>query len=228
MPKYERYQDYAIRDGRLIGEFEQMYRDFADPWHQTAHDQFASEKAVGINLLSRLKATHGIGKVVDLGCGLGHYSSRMAAIGLDVVGIDVSATAIEKARSLYGRSVEFVGGRFEDFPAIATNRPDVIVMAEITWYVLDHLRSFIDFCKLRLPNTFLLHLLTTYPPRSQQYGTKWFTSLPEIENYFGMRYLESGEIHYAGGAKTWFLGTWNAGAEAAWNTTIGAANLSKP
>ena len=56
MPKYERYQDYVIQDGRLIGEFEQMYQDFDDPWHQTVHEQFASEKAVGINLLSRLKA----------------------------------------------------------------------------------------------------------------------------------------------------------------------------
>lgn len=228
MPKYQRYQDYVIRDGRLIGEFEQMYRDFDDPWHQAAHDQLASEKAVGISLLSRLKAAHGIRKVVDLGCGLGHYSARMAAIGLDVVGIDVSATAIQKARKLHGRTVEFAVGRFDDFAAIEKHRPDVIAMVEITWYVLEHLRPFVDFFKLRLPNTFLLHLLSTYPPGYQRRGTDWFTSLPEIKSYFDMRYLESGEAHYAGGAKTWLLGTWDADAEAAWNATLGAETVSRP
>lgn len=35
--KYQRYQDYVIRDGRLVGEFEEMYRDFDDPWGQSVH-----------------------------------------------------------------------------------------------------------------------------------------------------------------------------------------------
>ena len=30
--KYERYQDYVIRDGRFIGDFEAMYQDHDDPW----------------------------------------------------------------------------------------------------------------------------------------------------------------------------------------------------
>ncbi len=217
MPKYERYQDYVIRDGRLIGEFEQMYQDFDDPWHQTVHEQFASEKAVGINLLSRLKANHGVHRVLELGCGFGHYSARIAAVGLEVIGVDVSATAIEKAQNQHGRSVEFAVGSFGDFATIARAKPDAIVMAEITWYVLEHLPEFIDFFRLELPNAFLLHLLATYPPGIQKYGTKWFTSLAEIKNYFGMKYLESGEVHRAGAARTWFLGTWSSDAEEAWN-----------
>ena len=39
MPKYERYQDYVIRDGRLIGEFEQMYRDFVGWFTPTLQQQ---------------------------------------------------------------------------------------------------------------------------------------------------------------------------------------------
>jgi len=61
MPKYSKYQDYVIRDGKLVGEFEQMYRDYDDPWEQSARERFASEKAVALNLLAKLKAEGGQG-----------------------------------------------------------------------------------------------------------------------------------------------------------------------
>jgi len=54
-PKYEKYQDYVIKDGKLVGEFEQMYQDFDEPWQQTVREEYSSEKSVGINLLLRLK-----------------------------------------------------------------------------------------------------------------------------------------------------------------------------
>jgi SAM-dependent methyltransferase len=217
MPKYNRYQDYVIRDGKFIGEFEQMYRDFADPWNETTCEHFASEKAVGINLLSRLKAQYGIRKVMEVGCGFGHYSARMAAIGLEVVGIDISETAIATARQRH-QAAEFMLGKLDDYAVYAQRRPDVVVMAEVTWYVLDQLRGFLDFLRREMPSVYLLHLLNTYAPGVQTYGTEYFTDLSGIKRYFGMRYLESGEVHYEdGGARTWFLGTWRGEAESAWN-----------
>ena len=35
MKKYERYQDYVIKDGQLVGSFNEMYRDYEDPLEQT-------------------------------------------------------------------------------------------------------------------------------------------------------------------------------------------------
>ena len=58
--KYEKYTDYVIRNGRLVGEFEEMYRDFADPWQQTTRERFSSEKAVALSLLARLKQDLGV------------------------------------------------------------------------------------------------------------------------------------------------------------------------
>lgn len=29
-----RYQDYVIKDGKFVGEFEKMYQDCDNPWHQ--------------------------------------------------------------------------------------------------------------------------------------------------------------------------------------------------
>jgi SAM-dependent methyltransferase len=219
MPKYARYQDYVIRDGRLIGEFEQLYQDFADPWYESTREPFSSDKAAAINLLTRLKACHGIRKVLELGCGFGHFSDRIAALGLEAVGVDISATAVETARKRHP-AVEFVVGTIENHEVVTRLRPDVIVLAEVTWYVLNHLRGFLDFVRAELPNVYLLHMLNTYPPGVQQYGAEYFTDLDGIKKFFGMRYLESGEVHVVGGTRTWFLGTWDAKAEHAWQSLM--------
>jgi SAM-dependent methyltransferase len=220
MPKYKRYQDYVIRDGRLIGEFDQMYRDFPDPWHESTSEEYASDKAAGLNLLARLKARHGIGRVVEIGCGFGHYSARIAALGLATVGLDISKTAIERARNLHP-AIEFRVGTFDDYDGLRQQRPDVLVLAEVTWYVLDHLRTFLDFARRDLPDTYILHLLSTYPPGVQEYGTEFFTDLAGIKQFFGMEYLEAGEVKFEdGGARTWFLGTWSRPAKVAWNVPV--------
>jgi SAM-dependent methyltransferase len=218
MTKYPRYQDYVIRDGHLIGEFEQMYRDFSDPWHESTLEQFASDKAAGINLLVRLKAQHQAKRVMEVGCGLGHYAERIAELGLETVGIDISPTAVANARSRHNRA-KFIVGTIDQHDIFRRYRPDVVVLAEVTWYVLEQLRGFLDFMRAELPNSYLLHLLNTYPPGVQKYGTEYFTDLAGIKRYIGMLCLECGEVHAdGGGARTWFLGTWDPQAQQTWNS----------
>ena len=73
-PKYSRYQDYVIRDGRFVGEFEEMYLDYEDPWHQTQRELWASDKAVALNLIRKVGAK----RVMEVGCGLGRFTKRIA------------------------------------------------------------------------------------------------------------------------------------------------------
>ena len=207
-PKYPRYQDYVIKDGALVGEFEEMYKDFDDPWEQTTREEWASEKAAALNLIRKLKGT----KVIELGCGLGHYTNKIACLGngIDVLGVDVSETAINKAKALYP-GCNFVVADILDFNIYREYKPDIIVMAEITWYILDKLDRFIAFLKTEIPNTYLIHLLTTYPKGIQKYGKDKFTNLQEIMSYFGAEYKEWGEISYPemdGCKRTYFLGRW--------------------
>ena len=202
--KYSRYQDYVIKDGKLIGEFEEMYQDFDDPWEQTTREEWASEKAVALNLVNKINAK----KVIELGCGLGHYTNKIHKLGVDVLGVDISKTAIEKARSTYNEC-NFVQGDILDFSIYKKFQPDIILMAEITWYVLDKLDAFLEFLKSNLKNTYLCHLLTTYPEGTQKYGKDKFTNLQEIMSYFEMKYLEWGEISYPameGCKRTYFIG----------------------
>jgi len=146
-------------------------------------------------------------RVIELGCGLGQFTGNIARAGFTALGVDVSPAAIVKAGLKYP-ACEFRVGDILDFDIYREFRPDLIVMAEITWYVLDKLDQFLEFMKAELCNVYLIHLLVTYPVGVQKYGTDKFTTLPEIMNYFGMEYLEWGEIHEApsDATKTFFLG----------------------
>jgi len=214
--KHPRYQDYVIKDGHLVGEFEQMYRDHEDPWQQAELDALETEKSVGISLVKRLGLFCGTKTVLEIGCGFGHYAQRFAEMGFESIGIDISETAIEKARKLHP-NCRFEVSQINDHATIKEIAPDVIVMSEISWYVLDDLKVFLDFLKKEMPRVYVLHILSTYPPGEQRYGRDHFTNLEEIMLYFKMHYLESGEVHCQDGIKpVWFLGNYDESRLACW------------
>ena len=49
------------------------------------------------------------GRVLDLGCGTGHYAGALAARGLETVGLDLDETMIDAARERYGTALFVVG-----------------------------------------------------------------------------------------------------------------------
>lgn len=206
-PKHPRYQDYVIRDGRLIAEFEDMYRDYEDPWRQSEQDD-NPDLAVMTSLANRIASTFGAKRLLEVGSGLGQVAHAFHRQGFDVTGLDIAPSATEKARARYP-GIRFETAGISDHAVIRECRPDIIVMSQITWYVLDDLRGFLDFLKRDLTDTFLIHALVCYPPGVQQYGRQYFTDLQGILSYFGMAYLETGEIAKPGAEiRTWFLGTW--------------------
>jgi len=140
MPKYRRYQDYVIKDGKLVGEFEEMYQDFEDPWEQTTREKHAFEKMVTLEIIRR----EGYNRVVELGCGLGDFTARIGDVTGTVLGVDVSETAIQKARIRHPR-LSFTSADILNFDVYRQFRPDCFVLAEITWYVLEKLDKFKSF-----------------------------------------------------------------------------------
>lgn len=54
-----------------------------------------------------VKKLDGVRSICDLGCGNGHISGRLAALGYQVIGVDASASGIQIARRAYP-AVEFV------------------------------------------------------------------------------------------------------------------------
>lgn len=90
-----KYQDFVIQNGEFVGEFEEMYQRFEDPWEQTKRELYSSDKAVALNLIQK----YGRKNVVEFGSGLGHFTNRIAKVADAVVGIEVSETAVRKARA---------------------------------------------------------------------------------------------------------------------------------
>lgn len=96
-----KYQDLVIKDGKFVGEFEKMYQEVTDPWGQSRDFYYSS--------LSRRSICYFLEKfdiksIVEWGCGLGrtvNYIKENTGKDIDILGIDISKTAIDKAKNFY-------------------------------------------------------------------------------------------------------------------------------
>lgn len=203
--KFDRYQDYVIKDGELVGDFEEMYQDFEDPWEQCSSDRDATDKVIGLDLLER----NGHERALEYGCGLGRYTDHLCRRLGAAAGVDISDTAVAKARQLHPGSDFYVGDILGSDP-VSEFKPDVLVFCQVTWYVLDELAAFKELLPQLGAQSFL-HLLEVYPPGRQSYGTDYFVDLHGILDYWSevIDFQEWGEIcrkEDLGGARTFFYG----------------------
>lgn len=139
-PISDNYRDYVIRDGKLIGRFDEMYRHSAEvPWHQDE-----TVRAIFSDITIAILRHYPARTVFDVGCGLGYMTSRLARElpGVErVVGADISATAVSKARQAFP-DLQFVVGGVHDAPV--TEQFDLVVTKDVLWYVIDDLDRYLD------------------------------------------------------------------------------------
>jgi SAM-dependent methyltransferase len=135
-----RYQDYVICNGRLVGKFEDMYRNASEvPWHQDE-----TVDAVFSDLTVALLRRRHPKSLLDVGCGLGYMVARLKReiSGLvRVVGLDVSATAVAKAGSMFP-DIEFRAGQIVG--DAGAERFDMVVSKDVLWYVLADLSGYLS------------------------------------------------------------------------------------
>lgn len=113
----------------------------ADEWHvQVGDDGDRNRRFNSDPVLRRMLGNVAGERVLDAGCGTGYLSIKLAALGADVVGVDLSQAMIEIAR----RRAEAVGVRVElhvtscaDLSAIASGSID----AAVSNYVLMDVRD---------------------------------------------------------------------------------------
>lgn len=175
MSEPHKYQDYVIKDGHFVGRFEEMYRHFDDPWHQS-EPRVAQESYSRWATILHIRR-FGIGSLVECGAGLGNFTHLITEeTGARVTGIDISETAVRKARTSYPNlrfEVDTVANlsRYRDHEAV--------LFAEITWYLLDQFDSVIEILRSDFAGKYFLHNLVFYK-RGQQYGREYFTTLDEF------------------------------------------------
>jgi SAM-dependent methyltransferase len=198
-----KYQDLVIKDGKFVGEFEKMYQEFSDPWNQSVEVHYSS--------LSRRSVCYflekfDINSIVEWGCGLGktvNYIKENTGKDVDILGIDISKTAIDKAKNLYPK-LDF---KVDNILNISQyNNFDCMFFSEITWYLLEDKKMDKIFNIMSKnfygKNKFFIHNLAFYKDGIQQYGNDYFTNLDEFIEFCPFELLEKVQVDLKDGIET--------------------------
>ncbi len=205
-----KYQDYVIKDGKFVGKFEEMYQKFSDPWNLIKINKTDNNLNYKIiyNYCNQLKQKKKL-TTLEIGCGFPQISNQLLKNGFKVYGTDISKTIISKSKKKYPKLKNnlFVSN-FLNFSLYENLNPDIIILSDITWYVLPEIKKFIKWYKRLKKEVFLIHSLAVYGKNKQKYGKEYFYDLKSIKLFFKIKYLSSGYIENIGDDKhTFFLGT---------------------
>jgi SAM-dependent methyltransferase len=182
------YHDYVIKDGKFIGKFEDMYKEYDDPWMQAQQPNRYSRQMAIMNI-----KRYGIKSIVEYGCGLGYYADWIyKETGIVCKSIDISETAIIKAKQNFPH-LNFETGNIRDLGKLRDKESiDCILLADITWMILQDL----DFVNIELLKHFrgkyLINNFVTYKG-TQKYGLDFFTTTKEYIDYMPFKLIGYGE-----------------------------------
>lgn len=180
--KDKNYHDYVIRDGKFIGEFEEMYKDCDDPWMQSEQPNKYARSAA----FWHIRNFH-IKRILECGSGLGYYSDWIRKeTGIIPIGLDVSETSVVKARELFPDLVFEQADISKDLHKYTD--VDCVLFSEIMWYILPQLDGILEDLKAHFSGKYLLVNQVFYKG-SQKYGREYFTTMRELHDYFGFEVL---------------------------------------
>ncbi len=215
------YHDYVIKDGKLIGEFEQMYqKSVGIPWHQ---DEM--ENSIDVRLTTELLSRRGpIGRLVDYGCGVGYYLDILvrrlnAEVGQ---GFEISETAVQRARSNFPRyDFQQVDLTVENSPPVANAAESGITTLHVIrgtlWYVFPKIETVVHNLIARLSIEDSLVVVQNFPPLNSNFVGKEVIPNPDaLVKHFTVQnvVLESSiwyEKHQGNSNDSWFIGLFKKG-----------------
>jgi SAM-dependent methyltransferase len=182
------YRDYVIRDGRFIGEFEEMYRHVDDPWH--IGDAGEIQYDLILLLLGHYHVCEPGGEILDLGCGKGSFTARLRTFRPEarIRAVDISPTAIAKARQQYGSqdidfSVMDIQSGLDGFPRAF----DLVILSQMVWYVLPRFQEIAAqiLTSVLRDGGYLLINQAFYRPGEQRYGTEIIATVEDLLRLVG-------------------------------------------
>ncbi len=199
-------------DGKLsfVGDFEGFYKSDNDPWGQKGDDDrlreyYAFSRSKILNAIESL--TNSEMKSVDIlevGCGQGYVLSKLhmeLSGDVNVTGMDISPTAIKKARTLFP-SLEFIIGDICSEYLKVGRKYDIVLMVEVLWYILEKLPHVFTNIDSLLKNGGFLVFSNGFP-REQKYGREIIDGFDGLVRYvcskhFGKYRIIKAEVDYSG------------------------------
>jgi SAM-dependent methyltransferase len=164
-------QQPGLPSGAALHE---LYRAMSDDAYLAEEE---GRRATARRVLAQVARHVGSGRLLDVGCGHGLLLDEARRRGYDGLGLELSRSAAGYARDVLGLAVE--EQPVEDFAAGATERFDVIVLAD----VIEHLEdpaSALDACAALLADGGVLCVITPDPstPLARAAGARWWGYVP--------------------------------------------------
>lgn len=168
--------DYVIRDGQFIRDFEGMYRDIEDPWDQSANDRNCL--AIDIAFLAMQKAISSSSRILDVGCADGYHVKRFNGIfpNAEYVGLDISPTVVGRAKSSYGsETATFVVDDIRCLNKSLCDGFDVIFSSKTLYYVAPEIDEVIANLRTYLRGNGWL--VFVYNMTGDAFSKRWLTPI---------------------------------------------------
>ena len=192
--KKENYHDFVIKDGKFIGQFEEMYQKCKDPWHQ-------DEKQVAEDVALSLLRNREYGRVLDIGCGKGRFTDLIKEVTkAEVIGVDISKTAVDLAREKY-EGIKFLDMEVPDLD-FGDDEFDLVVCSELLWYVLPKMKDlFLEIKRVLKRGGHFLIVQHFYSPEDQKYGREFMQTSKDLIEMLPFEVLQKGEVNKDSGYK---------------------------
>lgn len=175
------YHDYVFRDGKLIGDFESMYKNSSIiPWRQdeTAYSWYND------SFLTLLDEYAPFKNGIEIGCGIGFFTKRLQKFG-NFCGVDVSTTAIKKAIELH-QSIEFfeydITSEMND--SRYQEKFDIVVLKDIIWYIFEKIDRVMANIEKLFGSGKYLYIIQSFPRQDKEFiGKEVFSEPSDLVRY---------------------------------------------
>jgi len=148
MASYHKYV-FDSEKRRFVGDFEKMYanedEEGYDPWHSSSLTHLP--KLIHFQILN----SYNFNRILDFGCGKGSFTHILKKRNNYVLGLDISKTAIKKAKANYGNKIDFKVIQNNDFTSFVEKQKfDLTTILETLSYIRNWRKVIEDISKFSI------------------------------------------------------------------------------
>jgi len=156
----------------FVGDFESLYENEDDPWNQSGkdgeiRDYYTHSRRILTDRLREINPD----SLLEIGCGLGYTTKiiQESLPGCNVVGMDISKTAIIRATALFP-GLNFMTADIGSTDFNTETKYDVVILNQLLWYILESISESFENCFSALKPAGRVVISQAFLQKPQKYG----------------------------------------------------------